>query len=57
MGKFLTYLFAVTVIFTQAYGQTPWERDASNPVLPRGNNGEWDDALVAGPYVLFDGTI
>ncbi|MGB5848797.1 MAG: hypothetical protein WBH40_09935, partial [Ignavibacteriaceae bacterium] len=57
MRKFVLCLFAVTAIFTQTYGQTSWEKDPNNPVLPRGTNGEWDDQFLSGPYVLFDGTV
>jgi len=56
MKKFFICLFVASTFFVQAYSQTPWVRDTNNPVLPRGTNGEWDDAFVGGPYVLFDGT-
>jgi hypothetical protein len=56
MRKFVLCLFAVTAIFTQTYSQTSWVKDINNPVFTRGASGEWDDQLVANPYVLFDGT-
>ena len=54
MGKFIICLFAVTVIFLQAYGQTNWTKHGK--IFPRGSNGTWDDQLVTNPYVLFDGS-
>jgi predicted GH43/DUF377 family glycosyl hydrolase len=57
MRKFFIWMFTVIAIFTQAYGQTSWVIDPNNPVFPRGASGEWDDELVAGPFVLFDGTV
>jgi predicted GH43/DUF377 family glycosyl hydrolase len=56
MRKFTICLFAVTVIFTQAYGQTLWVKDLNNPVFLRGTNGQWDDELVANPYDGSTGT-
>ena len=58
MEKFFTCLFVITSIFTQAYGQIEWTKHSeSNPVFPRGTGGEWDDQLLTGPYVLFDGSV
>jgi hypothetical protein len=35
-----------------------WEKDTlNNPVLSPGSPGSWDDVLVFGPCVLFDGSI
>jgi predicted GH43/DUF377 family glycosyl hydrolase len=56
MGKFFICLFVVITFFVQAYSQTEWVRDPNNPVLQRGNSGEFDSQLVENPYVLFDGT-
>lgn len=55
MKKLFIYFFLV-VCCIPIFGQTHWAKDTLNPVLPRGANGDWDDALVAGPYVIFDGT-
>jgi len=34
-----------------------WSKDTLNPVLEVGSNGEWDDALIFAPSVVFDGSI
>jgi hypothetical protein len=57
MRNFVICLFAVAAIFTQAYAQISWVKDPNNPIFPRGASGEWDDEFIAGPYLLFDGTV
>ncbi|MEJ2196191.1 MAG: hypothetical protein P8X73_15210, partial [Ignavibacteriaceae bacterium] len=56
MKKILVYLFAAIAFVIQTNAQVDWTKHPDNPILTRGVNGEWDDVLVANPYVIFDGT-
>jgi predicted GH43/DUF377 family glycosyl hydrolase len=57
MRNFIICLFAIAAILTEAYGQTSWEKDPNNPVLPRGTAGAWDDVAVGSPSVIYDGAL
>ncbi len=49
----LIFLFDAGV--KQGFAQTNWHKYAGNPVLEKGEPGTWDDQIIQGLSVLFDG--
>jgi predicted GH43/DUF377 family glycosyl hydrolase len=50
---FTVFLLA-SCLATNIRAQTAWHDHAENPVLQPGASGQWDDYMVANPFVLYD---
>ena len=60
MKRFHMFLFigllSLIIFMSQIHAQTVWTKHPGNPVLARGQSGEWDDAWVSWPSVIHDST-
>jgi predicted GH43/DUF377 family glycosyl hydrolase len=60
MKRYITFLFIgpllLMMFIAQVSAQTHWTKYSGNPVLDPGPSGNWDDAHISWPFVIYDGT-
>ena len=54
--KHLFTIFILLMFFavSTSTAQINWTKDPANPVLPQGEEGEWDETGVWDPYVIYE---